>query len=280
VLTYWLQNEPDWNFGDAICELLLDLFEPDFRSHILNSRNENFYLIGSVLDDWWISDSRSRKATPVFWCCGTRGEPLRGDIDQMRICGVRGRVTEQMMGGRFPALGDPGLLCPIMCAVDGEKSDEILLIPHSLDTVLPELMASSADYRARGISVVSPLVRGRDGLEASIRRIAGCRFVWAGAMHAAIVALAYDVPFAFFRSASSRHLDVPAKWADFSSMHGFEPAFFSELQDARAWYRSISEKIIQPPLLPILQAAPGPIRQDVLDRARELDWVRQHRVLA
>jgi hypothetical protein len=262
-----------------LTEILLDLFDEASRQEIEGSRTHCFHLIGSVIADIWIGRAARNGAVAVFWGCGYRGEPLTFSARHYRCYGVRGKLTEAFLGRQGLAIGDPALACPLLMPIPEQtRKEEILLVPHWDDRAfanaacrIPQI-ATALD-RER-VAIMSPLVRNKLELQDAVRRIAQARFVLAGAMHAAILALAYGVPFAFYRTAADGHHDCPVKWHDFASLHGFEPHFVSSYEAGAAWQSSIAGSLTYPPLQRLLQAAPGWVKEEYLEMAREIDLKR------
>ena len=77
----------------------------------------------------------------------------------------------------------------------------------------------------------------------------------AGAMHAAIIAHAFGVPFAFF---DIGHRDCPVKWQDWGTSVGLPPSQIAFVRDAKSgkeWYESIKKDLKKTRLLPLLRHA-------------------------
>ena len=105
-----------------------------------------------------------------------------------------------------------------------------------------------------------------------IDHLTSADFVLAGALHAAIVAAAYKMPFGYW---DSGQIDIPFKWHDFSASVEIPCAFHQAADTASAHYESeIRDKLRIPPLLPLLAAAPFPVRQTPLIRVALMDFHR------
>jgi hypothetical protein len=143
------------------------------------------------------------------------------------------------------------------------------LVPHISDP-------KNAKYNAKKFGcdlLVSPKTAAIKDVHRLIAVISSSDFVLAGAMHAAIVAHAYDVPFAFFQDG---FVDCPAKWQDWLTAIGLSPedaVFCSELDEGRAWYKSRRSRIRKRPLIPMLAAyrRVGGIRPELWQRALRHD---------
>ena len=203
---YWRSGEPSRNFGDYFTELFLEraLLGPRVKA-------SRYRLVGSIIDDLNIEidlNSISDGGNVAYWGCGGRdSSPLRPDLlSRCEFFGVRGPLTRDLLG--LPpktVLGDPGLLLPLIHpAVSAEcKHGRTICVPHFHEPKTDEEIISLSGVDL----VVRPLVEpSLEALEQIIDQITGATFVLAGAMHAAIVAHAYGIPFAYF---DAGHLDIP-----------------------------------------------------------------------
>ena len=275
MLTYWSQGQRKQNFGDTLTVPLSTLFEPEFQTFMRETPECRFHLLGSVLCQFWIDEARRTDQSAVFWGCGYRGEAFVFDESKVRICGVRGRLTEQALHGKYPTIGDPGLLLPLIYPAESiPRHGRAILVPHFLDPWLHDAPTTSASSE---VEIVSPVITEAAGVRALTQQIAGASFVWAGSLHAAIAALSYGVPFAFFKSGPEGFVDCPIKWADFCSAHGIQPVFFNGLAAARRWYDSIENEIRYASLATMLAHAPGPVRPAIIDQAAKYDRQKRAR---
>ncbi|MCC7275581.1 MAG: hypothetical protein IT561_23125, partial [Alphaproteobacteria bacterium] len=113
-------------------------------------------------------------------------------------------------------------------------------------------------------NAISPLVGTPGALLAAIDAIRASRFVLAGAMHAAIVAMAYGVPFAFF---ADGHLDCPAKWTDLAESIGIAPIMVRSHAEGRDAFTRHAATLRLPSQSRLLDASPLPVRPDIRRRA-------------
>lgn len=208
-------------------------------------RNRALHLVGSVISPDRISRSMRTGVTrndnlgrAIFWGCGKKtNEALPPELQRRGLfLGVRGTLSRSVLDRpRHTPLGDTALVLPRFYAPkpDAEASGKVLWVPHvHHDTV------SAADLEGCPDAVVrSPAIpNSAEACEAFIDAIASARFVMANAMHAAIVALAYGVPFGFWGGRSINH---PFKWADFASGVGFEMAFAQSFAEAERIYNRV-----------------------------------------
>lgn len=262
LLCYWTQPDPLRNFGDALTEL--------FAALLLAPPGEDrdvYYLIGSVLERAWIrrglAAARHRGGAVHFWSCGWRGEPVAAELlDQVNVHAVRGPLTRSALGLRpdLP-IGDAAMLLPLLYRpARTQVRHGCVLVPHLEDPQRDAMLSRPRDWGAD--LAVSPAVGGGADILRVVDAIARARFVLCGAMHAAIVALAYGVPFAFFRDG---FLDCPPKWDDLAAAIGCRPAFAARRSEASA----MTDARL-PPLRPLLDACPLPVRPEVRRRAAGL----------
>lgn len=262
---YWLQDQPDspQNFGDFLTELFLD------RLFVLPSvPADAYHLVGSVISEWQIQDDlrtmkvRRKDARVAFWGCGMRqDDPLSPKaMGHATFHGVRGPLTRDLLG--LPAdtvLGDPGLLAPLLHPPPRRRKGGTLCVVHLLD---PQPLDDIARMTGADRVVRAGITGTQAALGQMLDAIAGADFVLCGALHAAIVAAAYGVPFAFF---DSGYVDVPFKWRDFAASVGIAPVFATTLAQGRTIHAdSIRPHYRPPPLTPILAVAPFAVRHAML----------------
>lgn len=263
LLPYWTWLDRQRNFGDALTEL----FRATLLAPLPDADRGVYFLIGSVLDDAWVRRGlrlgRERGGPVHFWTCGWRGTPVAPDLlDQATVHAVRGPLTRTGLG--LPAglpIGDAALLLPLLYQPPRTGvRHACLLVPHFEDPQRTAMLARPQDWGADG--AVSPAVRGGADILAVIDAVARSRLVLCGAMHAAVVAIAYGVPFVFFRDG---FLNCPPKWDDLAAAMGCEPVFAARRSEASAMTDARS-----PPLRALLAACPLPVRPEVLRRAAAL----------
>jgi hypothetical protein len=276
ALPYWRKGEALQNFGDYLTEYFLERL---FYGAGLSART--IRLIGSAMDDGLVSNPTSdlswnglESNKTIFWGCGLRSENSLSERvrEQCTILSVRGPLSRSALRlGENTPIGDPGLLLPFLHTpkVHPIWHGRNLLVPHfndtRSDTELLEL--SGCDAILRPQILPDPLA-----VEQFIDAVASARFVLAGALHGAITAAAYGIPFGFWDSGS---IDVPFKWHDFAASVHIPCKFHRTLTEADPFFATeISPKITFPPLLPMLAAAPFAVRQKPLICAIEVDVAR------
>jgi hypothetical protein len=259
---YWTEDRPQRNFGDALSEWVLGeaLVAPWVQA-------DRYRLIGSAIADDIIRDdvadcAHSPFPRIAFWGCGMRSAtPVQPQLKtHCSFHGVRGPLTRDGLG--LPAatvLGDPALLLPLLHPA-GPRHRQTLCVPH-----INEPGDRAALCQAAGADrVVSPLVADRQGMQALIDDLSGAGFVLCGSLHAAIVACAYDVPFAFW---DTGFVDIPFKWQEFAASLGIEARFVDSVEAGRLWHASQRSHFRRPALTPIVRACPFRVRSELLVRA-------------
>lgn len=268
---YWRQEDATQNFGDALTGL--------FVSEMIDSFNGSYHaihLIGSTISDYTVTSDMERASDMqdplvAFWCCGMR-ENRSLDAQVYAACrffGARGPLTRKLL--KLPVdtpIGDPAFLLPILYRPKLFARDQrrVICIPHFEDDMNEQelLRLSGAD------AIVSPKIpRGRDALHEVIECIASAQFVLAGALHGAVVAAAFGVPFAFF---DSGHVDVPFKWLDFAASLNVPAMFARNLEEGWRVYDLFLKGCIQLPRLgPLLECAPFSLKPGIIERAYRHD---------
>jgi hypothetical protein len=276
AVTYWRKGMPSQNFGDYLSEMLYEALCGRSRRTAPPHDFAQLFLIGSVISKWHITtalkaiqdDGRTKIG---FWGCGMRDNtPIDPNLlARCQFMGVRGPLTREALGlPKDTPMGDPGLLMPLIYQPKTHTvhRGRTLCMPHFLDPLSkPDLLRmTGAD------AVVRPGIRARrHALLDTIDAIADADFVLAGALHGAIIACAYGVPFAYF---DSGYVDAPFKWRDFAAVLSIPPSFVTNVASGRSLYDSqIRPALRMPSLEQLLVCAPIPAPADLLRLARARD---------
>ncbi len=251
-LKYWLKNQEVVNFGDYISEYLRGKLAIDVDK---NSNDfTNLFLLGSVLDEYSLflnSAPDNSESVNITWGCGVRSdEKTLADSETALFFGVRGpRSAKALNLSSENIIGDPGLLLPLFYIPNQTQEKHTLIVPHFLDTRSDEEIVSA---HGNG-EILRPKISPKDDyfLE-MVDKIANAKFVFAGALHAAVVACAYGIPFGFL---DAPVIDTPIKWNDFAESIGIKALFHKSLEGAINWYHEIALQIAKPSvLIPFLYA--------------------------
>lgn len=224
------------NYGDALTSTLLEYVYGETSSSMKNSKNEQYYLIGSVIDNTVIKESLALGLKPVFISCGWRGEPLIQElINKSRVISVRGPKTQgelSRLGLDVPVSGDAAYHVLPFLKIEKTKSNQSLLVPHILDKKF-NFKSSKADL------LVSPIVKNKKEILEITSKIASSNFVLGGAMHACIVAHYYGIPFAPY---SGGRVDCRPKWEDWMESVGLNSnklKFCTTVEEGVDWYKNV-----------------------------------------
>jgi hypothetical protein len=273
---YWTKGLKQQNFGDFLTEVFFNAFSrPTLFDRKAGRKSGNYdvmHLVGSVISDWHIRADleHARGGGPqkvAFWGCGMRGvEQLDAELSQHCVfLGARGPLTrDQLQLPRETPLGDPALLLPLLhrARSETEYRDACVCVPHFLDPRSDQqiLSLTGAD------KVLRPMMFA--GLESAykfIDQLMSARFALCGALHAAVVRCAYGSSFGYFDSGI---VDVPFKWDDFALSIGIPTRFSQTTSESQTIYESeIAEKIVLPPLMPLLSCSPLTPPRALVERA-------------
>ena len=234
---HWRAKEELGNFGDA----LTVLYQTTMLDDVCSFRSGVIHLVGSVISENRIEKSflRSEKSSgrgqAIFWGCGKKdAKSLPRDLIRKSIfLGVRGPRTRDALDlPRNTPMGDTALLCPRFYRPkpDSRTLGRVLWVPHVHHAALD---VAALDPSPASVVLSPSIPNTAEACQGFIDAIASARFVMANAMHAAVIALAYGVPFAFWTGSYVNH---PFKWHDFAEGVGFEAPFASSFCDGIAAY--------------------------------------------
>lgn len=203
------------NFGDMLNKYLWQRY---FRELLDRKDKILMFGIGTVLGE------DTGDAEQVIVCgsgCGYSRKIERIDTKKFNIFFVRGKLTAKLLGlPESTAITDPGILTP-ECFPAGPKHGRVVFVPHWESASSP--LWRIACERA-GIEYVDPL----GDITQIMRTISGASLVIAEAMHAAIVADSYRVPWVAVTTSARINL---FKWNDWAGSLDMVPDFhhFSSL---------------------------------------------------
>lgn len=204
----WSEYDSLVNFGDMLTEVILAAMGIQYRP--VSEAPEGFptlLAVGTILDRARI-EIMTQKSNPVYvWGSGYRTNPVfLRHSPKIHWHAVRGPLTRDILWlPRDIPLGDPALVLPQM--YDRVPNGKIICVPH-----WQSVFRAKADLSV----MVSPLVK-RDAVLDTVMTIAGADFVLAGSLHAAIIAHAYGVPWAFWGMCSDND---KVKWQDWTAYLG------------------------------------------------------------
>lgn len=231
----WKLDGVTRNFGDALYEILLpEKVYKDFDE----DPNHLYFPIGSVICDEVILDTLGLGLKPVFINCGWRGEPLDSElVAECDFIGARGPYTQRELarhGVEVEVTGDPAYQLPKVVQ-KGAPNALAIVVRHIKDQSDYD---QNSVFELKADALFSPVVETKEDTIEFIQKISGARFVLAGAMHAAMVAHAYGVPFAPLKGHNG-YIDCPDKWVDWLTNIGVEEvAWCNDIVEGRAWYKN------------------------------------------
>lgn len=234
----WKLDGETRNFGDAMHEVLIP--GKQHYEWVLDEENMHFVL-GSVIDNTVIKETLNLGYKPIFHGCGWRGEPLAYElVQECDFIGVRGPYTRDELerhGIKTIISLDPAYQLPHLIT-KGEPNGLAMVIRHLKD---PAELNPNTIHELKADAVFRPSIEDKNDIIELVKKISGARFVLAGAMHAAIVAHAYGVPFALL---GGEYIDCPPKWEDWlASIEYGSPVFVTNLTDGRDWYNTVRKDL-------------------------------------
>lgn len=229
----WLMDGQVRNFGDALYEITV---EPKTLQVWREDKEHMHFPLGSVIDNTVIDETLRLGYKPIFYDCGWRGEKLDSTlVQQCTFLGARGPHTQRELaehGVVVPVSLDAGYKVPKIVP-KGVPNGMAISIRHILDDSdysIDSALALGAD------ALFTPTVEDRQDVLELIEKISGARFVLAGAMHVAIIAHAYDVPFALL---DAGYINCPPKWEDWlASIEVTDVDWVDNVIDGRKWHKS------------------------------------------
>lgn len=270
-LKVWSHDTHAWNFGDVLVLVLAERLFYDF-----DSSNAEFRMIGSVISDGLVPQQEPplvgqvpnwkgrSDCRVVYWGCGIR-EPqdfCEENYAKVDFLAVRGPISASNLRlGSSVAMGEPGLLLPALYQPKANRlsSGKSICIPHYNDSRPDEyfLEISGCDL------VLRPRLKPQlEEVYRFIDLVSSASFVLTAALHGAVTAAAYGVPFAYW---DNGHLDLPTKWEDFSRLVGISTHFAKDLASGTSLYKeSTQREIALPSLWPLLVTCPFLLRGDGL----------------
>jgi hypothetical protein len=168
---------------------------------------------GSILSKEWFENFQSIGAPLLLYGCGVRSTESLVIPDNVKLYGVRGRLSESVLGVK--AIGDPGIFAPLALGIEpnNDSNGGYLFVPHKNDRSI---------YSPNGFEKSNPLIPVSTNSASLVNKIANSSFVLTGSLHVGIVAFALGVPFCFFQD---EYLDIPLKFHDFADFYNLPITF-------------------------------------------------------
>ena len=238
------------NFGDYIDQFIFDQIGMVFPA-------ESMLGCGSLLESNHLGKFPK---DAIVWGSGSDGSPLKKEqLQHLNIYSVRGPLTRQKINIDCD-LGDPGFLIP--CFIKPRfKKDRITYIPH---------WANYDKYKRNQMTIGENLLVNPFGIfEQIIDDINSSSFVMTNSLHGAIVAQAYNIPWAPVKTKQETMPNI-FKWHDLFLYLGldFKPYFVSNYKEAQDWWKQHGDKIKKPEIGQIIGSFPwrDHLVEAILDR--------------
>jgi hypothetical protein len=213
------------NWGDL---LLREIAEIYFDLDKISKKYSGAIFGGTTLTKDFFSDFYAVKSNlPILaTSCGARNSLNKSTPPRsLEIMGVRGTLTQKIYPSQI-AVGDPGMLAPILFNIDPTISNKAIkiFIPHLSDSTEP----SDTHYKK-----IYPMIWSGQTSLSILKKINSANFILAGSLHAGICAYATGTPFAFYDGSST---EDKFKYQDFASINNLNYEFHDNFTTAIAWY--------------------------------------------
>lgn len=209
IRMWWHKNNGQYNFGDELGPYLVEKLSGKKVRYTNITRlpfPKTLITIGSIL----AVSTRNCKV----WGSGIIN--YNDSIHGGTFYAVRGPVTQKKLresGFKVPeAIGDPGLLLPLVYHPKVNKKFKVGIIPHIVDL--------EAISRAVGSNDVNIIDLGQH-IEKVVNEILSCEMILSTSLHGVIVSHAYQVPALWFR-ASDKLFGDGSKFLDYFQSVGIE----------------------------------------------------------
>jgi succinoglycan biosynthesis protein ExoV len=209
----YYRGEKHTNFGDELNPLFWERFLGDSKKSVC------LLGIGTVLNEHYVRAANGEKVIVFGSGCGFFPPP--DFTQQLDVMFVRGPKSAQLLRRRWGFdvdwITDPGLLAARF-QVGAKKDIEKSFVPHwSTIADQPGIVSAFADI---GVTVIDP----RQSVKSALEMIERSKLVIAEAMHGAIVADAFRIPWIPVY-AQHGHLFKWLDWCD-SMLVPYDPQFF------------------------------------------------------
>ena len=191
-----------------------------------------------------------------IWGAGFIRPPERMDGDfskRFEVCAVRGRRTLEFLermniveDNTTVALGDPGLLYPMLLEEMPAKEFEIGVVPHYVDKVAGRNLHEK--LLAVGIKSVLIDVNGKDSVGV-LSKIASCQTILSSSLHGCIVSDAMGIPNRLIQLSmisakpSPSFLDYAFKFIDYYSAYGITEIKPMQINEFYEYTKDIVKRI-------------------------------------
>jgi len=176
-----------------------------------------------------------------------KARAYQGNRPLWRVHAVRGHVTRTILKlGGDVAIGDPAILTPRIYQPQAVLPRQVRYFVHCDNRECP--------LAEEGVERISARMDPFDAIDL----ICASRFVFTEALHVAILAQAYGIPWAW---SLDKHIRAMVKWFDWFSSLGVRARCFapSELAEARRWYDKVHRSFTELDEDSLLKAFPADV---------------------
>lgn len=227
IRAYWAAGEdPKGNFGDQLTPVLIkEIFSDNIKYSGIGA--SDLIAVGSILEG---AEKLSQGTKPLIWGSGFIEDGPNWSGSPATVKAVRGKLSlkriEHMSQGKEIALGDPGILFPLIYPdyKNLNKIYKISVIPHFADKNMPIIQNISTDENIHIIDVL-------DSPENVARQICQSEVVFSSSLHGLIFSDAFNVPNKWTPLGKDTVTGGDYKFRDYYSAYGVEPSPL-ELVDA------------------------------------------------
>lgn len=277
---FWRADQRIGNFGDALNIPILKALglkvSPAWPQAVNADRSLNtpvLFALGSILDPI----NLGHYAEPItVWGSGWRGVEIPPVLlAKVSFCAVRGPDTRAALtragvaGADALPQGDPAFLLPwlfpeyrqlrqkhVLRRGADSACARKLLMPHFLADQVPA--ASEVGCNARLNSRVRQRHAGFFSIAPSVHQLISsilrADFLLTSAMHGAIVAQAFGVPWAMW---GARGVDCPPKWEELGRFLGISIEGLDHASEGLEWWQSVGRFAKVPDLTRLVAALPA-----------------------
>lgn len=182
---FWWNELP--NFGDALNPILVKRF---FNTDVEWAPLREAALVGAGSCLQWVASEVTVNPHEMHvWGTGymyDKESPVASEL--VRHHAVRGKDSARLGKLDSVALGDPGILCPLLFDKPISKKYRVGIVPHLWnqdDVELPDITSRYSDVKIINVR--------HDPLEI-VEQIASCDFIFASSLHGLIVADSFNIP--------------------------------------------------------------------------------------
>lgn len=223
ITTYWWRGGGgSGNFGDKLGPAIIEHLSGQSVSNVSIDRAE-VLAIGSVLEPWFWPKDAWQHFQGYVWGVGRMFGKVPMALPQARLLAVRGRLSAQRLGlppTATVAIGDPGILCPLLQPAAATKRFKVGIWPHWSEKLHPKIRAL-LDH-SPDVKLIDPCGDIRQTLQLA----SSCEIIAASSLHGLITADAYGIPRCWLRLNTGKEdeIGMPVfKYADYFSAYSSAP---------------------------------------------------------